>query len=955
LIPTVNITVTATGGVGPYTGTGTFSEGAGSYNYTITDANGCSASTTVIVASAPDAPQITIESTTTELNCNTSFIELIATSSLSNYTWSVSGPAGTPCPGTPNPDLICSAFFDPVCGCDGVEYSNPCYAELYGGVLYYLPGACGSTDGLPSITVSNPGVYTVTVTDANGCSATDEIVITEDLTAPTADVVAAGDICSNENASFSISGTAGDVVTYTINSGASQTVTIGASGNEAVSVPSPTTDVTLTLLQVERGNCVQVLSASASVDVTSAPTANAGTDVETCQDETIIIDAQAFAGATYAWEGPGGFQSSDLNPVITNATTADNGEYYFIVGVGICIDIDTVNVTVGPTYVTEMPSIAICNDVPYEFIEGIIITNDTTITMEYQTEVTGCDSSVVWTFIELDEIVVEPTVIELCPGASHSFPNGTTANTSGLYEFEYTSLTGCDSIVSYLIEVSEPIVTNVQVPPLCYGEEIDLGNGVIADESGLFTVVFDAANSCDSTVNYSVAILPELQSEFADFACQGDGYALPDGQVVFTTDEYEVELTGQFGCDSLVRVLLTFVPQVSVSIIPESDSLEVCQGDTLMLIADGAGNYAWSSDVGGLLSTEGMAVEISPVDDAWVVLTGSNQACSARDSIYFTVNPLPQLEIEAPDAICIGDSVAISGSGAEDLLWLPNDFISCDDCADIVVSPSESTVFTLTGSNGQCFGSTSFTMEVQAVPVASVFGDTLVCANSPAQLYAAGGESYTWSTGQTGSSISVEPLETTVYQLVVLSGICYDTTYITVEAIPLPDVNTNNDTTITLGGQVQLIATGGEEYSWSPATDLSCSTCFNPIAIPSETTVYCVEAISDRGCADTACVKIEVTDECETFFIPNAFAPERGGHEMNDCFRPFGEECFASMRLRVFDRWGELVFESSSFEDCWDGNYQGKKVNSGVFVYYFDGVLINGEPFFRKGNVTVIR
>lgn len=246
-------------------------------------------------------------------------------------------------------------------------------------------------------------------------------------------------------------------------------------------------------------------------------------------------------------------------------------------------------------------------------------------------------------------------------------------------------------------------------------------------------------------------------------------------------------------------------------------------------------------------------------------------------------------------------------------------------------------------------------MEVQALPVASVFGDTVVCANSPAQLYAAGGESYTWSTGQTGSAISVEPLETTVYQLVVLTGICYDTTYITVEAIPLPDVNTNSDTTITLGGQVQLIATGGEEYSWSPATDLSCSTCFNPIAIPSETIVYCVEAISDRGCADTACVKIEVTDECETFFIPNAFAPERGGHEMNDCFRPFGEECFASMRMRVFDRWGELVFESDSFEDCWDGNYQGKKVNSGVFVYYFEGVLINGEPFYRKGNVTVIR
>jgi gliding motility-associated-like protein len=178
---------------------------------------------------------------------------------------------------------------------------------------------------------------------------------------------------------------------------------------------------------------------------------------------------------------------------------------------------------------------------------------------------------------------------------------------------------------------------------------------------------------------------------------------------------------------------------------------------------------------------------------------------------------------------------------------------------------------------------------------------------------------------------------------------------ITVEAIPLPQVSTHNDTTITLGGEVQLFATGGINYSWSPVTELSCSICPNPLATPSESITYCVTALSELGCTDSACVRIEVTDECETFFIPNAFAPERGGHEMNDCLRPYGEECFISMRLRVFDRWGELVFESVGFEDCWDGNYQGKKVNSGVFVYYFDGMLINGDPFYRKGNVTVIR
>jgi gliding motility-associated-like protein len=348
-------------------------------------------------------------------------------------------------------------------------------------------------------------------------------------------------------------------------------------------------------------------------------------------------------------------------------------------------------------------------------------------------------------------------------------------------------------------------------------------------------------------------------------------------------------------------------------------------------------------------------IEAYPTQSGYVSVEGSNFGCQASDSIYITVNALPEMQIIAPDAICMGDTVTISATGSDSLLWMNTDLLTCPSCAENEVSPSQQTVFMVGGWNGECYGTTSFVMDVQEVPVASVFGDTLVCAFNEAELFAMGGDAYIWSNGQTASSIIVAPGETTIYQVVALSGICSDTSMITVEAIPLPQIVTNSDTTISLGGQVQLFATGGVNYSWSPAVDLSCTSCANPIAIPSESITYCVEALSDRGCSDTTCVRIEVIDECETFFIPNAFAPERGGDALNDCFRPFGEECFASMRMRVFDRWGELVFESTDFESCWDGNYQGKKVNSGVFVYYFDAVLINGDPFYRKGNVTVIR
>jgi len=754
---------------------------------------------------------------------------------------------------------------------------------------------------------------------------------------------------------FVISGEPGDVVTFSINTDNAQTLTIGPSGNETIIVSAPASDVVLSLVQVARANCIELLSETATVAVTQVPVASAGADVEACEGAAVSMSASAFPSAIYEWEASNGFQTTGLDVVITNATTADNGAYYLTASIGACVDYDTVNVTVWPTVTTVMPAIAICNDIPYEFLDGIIISNDTTITFTYTSESHGCDSSVVWTFIELDEIVMEPQVIQLCPDLSYTFPDGTIGDSTGMYEIVLTSLTGCDSLIIYEIQVSSPIESNVQVPPLCYGEVFDLGNGEVAAESGFYTVELVALNSCDSIVNYSVAILPELQSEFAAVACAGDQYQLPDATVVNEAGEYEVYLQGQLGCDSLVRVLLTYVPQVLVSIIPETDSIQVCEGDTMMLIADGAGNYSWNSHSGDLISTQGTMVDIAPMEDSWVVLTGSNEACFARDSIYFTVNAPPDLDIVAPNAICLGDSALISVSGSDSIVWSNDELIGCTNCIENIIRPSESEELIVGGWNGECYSTVSFEIEVQVPPSASVFGDTQVCASNPAELFADGGDSYTWSTGQTGSAITVNPGQTSIYYVVALSGICTDTAMITVEATPLPQIITSGDTTITLGGQAQLQVQGGINYYWSPSSTLSCEACDNPIASPSETTTYCVQAMSDFGCESTSCLKVEVIDECQSFFIPNAFAPERGGHEMNDCFHVFGEECFADMRLRVFDRWGEMVFEASSFDDCWDGNYQGRKVDAGVFVYYFDGTLVNGESFTRKGNVTVIR
>ncbi|HOY48413.1 MAG TPA: gliding motility-associated C-terminal domain-containing protein, partial [Flavobacteriales bacterium] len=94
---------------------------------------------------------------------------------------------------------------------------------------------------------------------------------------------------------------------------------------------------------------------------------------------------------------------------------------------------------------------------------------------------------------------------------------------------------------------------------------------------------------------------------------------------------------------------------------------------------------------------------------------------------------------------------------------------------------------------------------------------------------------------------------------------------------------------------------------------------------------------------------------CDDFFIPNVFAPGNGGDPENDCFRLYGTNCISELNFRIYNRWGELVFETNDPEICWDGTFHGQEQNAGVFVYYLKAKLINEESIEKQGNITLIR
>jgi len=183
------------------------------------------------------------------------------------------------------------------------------------------------------------------------------------------------------------------------------------------------------------------------------------------------------------------------------------------------------------------------------------------------------------------------------------------------------------------------------------------------------------------------------------------------------------------------------------------------------------------------------------------------------------------------------------------------------------------------------------------------------------------------------------------------------TNYITV--FPSPTATVSSDVIITPGSTTQLIAAGGGTYNWFPATGLSCTNCNNPIANPTQTTIYCVEVANTDGCLDTACVKVTVELPClnniNELTAPNAFSPNQDNVNDEFCLQGW-DICSENFEIVIYDRWGEKVFESTNPNFCWDGIYDSKIMEAQVFVYFIEAKFKNAsQAIIKKGNVTLIK
>jgi len=244
-------------------------------------------------------------------------------------------------------------------------------------------------------------------------------------------------------------------------------------------------------------------------------------------------------------------------------------------------------------------------------------------------------------------------------------------------------------------------------------------------------------------------------------------------------------------------------------------------------------------------------------------------------------------------------------------------------------------------------------------PIASILSNSPICENETLQLYATGASIYQWS-GPSGFSSNVPnptiptptPAHTGMYYITASVGQCiaYDSVYVIVN--PAPVASAGTDKTITLGEYINLYGSGGPTYSWQPASTLTNAGIANPIAFPTTTTTYTLTVTNIYGCSDTDNVVITVDYVPTDVFIPNIFSPNNDG--VNDVLYVYGSN-IKEMHFKIYNRWGEKVFETETQSSGWDGTFKGKNAAQGVYVYSLKALIVNGDEVNLKGNVSLVR
>jgi len=920
-----------------------FVQGVGTITYTVlgTDANGCENTDQVDVTVNPlpvvnaGADQTVCEGSAVTLNGAgaTSYVwnngvtdGVPFLQGVGTITYSVIGTDANGCENTDQVDVLVNPLPVVNAGADQTVCDGAAVTLNGAGANTYVWDN-GITDGVPFVQGVGTITYTVTGTDANGCENTDQV----DVTVNPLPVVNAG-----------ADQTVCDGVAVTLNGVGANTYVWDNGITDGVPFVQGVGTITYTVIGTDANGCEN--TDQVDVTINPLPVVNAGANQTVCDGAAVTLNG---AGATsYVWNNG----VTDGVPFVQGVGTIT----YTVTGTDVngCQNTDQVDVTIN-----ALPNVNAGAD--QTVCDGAAVT------------LNGAGAnSYVWDNGITDGVPFIPAV-------------GTIT-----YTVIGTDVNGCENTDQVDVTVNPlPVVEAGIDQELCEGSMVTLSgsgapgyvwdNGVIdgvpfiqAVGTTIYTVIGTDANGCQNTDQVSVLVspLPIVDAGVDQILCEesmitltasgANSYQWDNGVIdgvpfiqAVGTITYTVIGTDIKGCQSTDQVDATInaLPMVNAG----ADQT-VCDGVAVTLNGAGAGSYIWDNGV-----IDGVPF-IPAIGTITYTLIGTDaNGCANSDQVDVTVNPNPTISAGSDQSLCENSWITLSASGAPSIVWdngVVNDLPFQQGIGTIV--------YTVTGTLPTgCFSSTNISVTILQNPIVTA-SDVIICEGEAAVLMGSGAVNYAWNKGvQNGNPFY--PNQTDTYTVIGTSANgCSSQAQATVTVMPTPIVdfdvlNLHLSTTDPSTGFDNL-SVGAVSYEWNFGDGSSINTEFEPYHTFPEDQAgeYIIEltGYSEYGCSARDIKYVHVFRDY-LIYVPNAFTPDNSG--VNEVFKPvmtgFDEDGYT---MYIFNRWGNLIFETHDMEVGWDGTFhdENNRVQDGVFTWKIEAnIKDSNDSKIFVGHVSILK
>lgn len=441
-----------------------------------------------------------------------------------------------------------------------------------------------------------------------------------------------------------------------------------------------------------------------------------------------------------------------------------------------------------------------------------------------------------------------------------------------------------------------------------------------------------------------------------------------------------VEITSN-GCkDSTKKVITVLGPSADFTLTPTT----ICKGqDITFTIKDTSDVFTWHWDFGDGKDTNAF----SPVTHKFnfhppggstnvtLVYWSDDSSCVQTKvypiNIYQVISDfdrnheLPPVITKADTAHCmnIADHFYNVSTGDDSHGWVFSDGFtsSADSVVHTFAAPGTYSVelFIKNNTTG-CVDTLVKQMIIYPPLTVTTTGDS-ICQGSSGQIGVVGGTTFDWEmpaglNDNTIANPTANPSSSTTYTVVAtdLNG-CTDTATAFVY-VQLPPNGDDDTVTIVIGQTATYspVAGIGFTYTWTPTTDLSCTTCPNPSSTSTVDIIYTVTVTDKMGCFVQNYVFDVHVLPLASIDVPTAFTPNGDG--TNDVVYVAGWGIKDLVYFKIFNRWGELIFETSDLKIGWDGTYRGVPQNTETYVYEASALpYIDSKPLFKKGTIKLLR